>query len=94
VDKPYIGRGVSGPLMERVIAESKRLKSDVTWLGVWERNFRAQAFYRKVGFRQVGTQIYRVGSDPQIDIVMACRTIELSVPRHDARPGGSDEPPR
>ena len=40
------------------------------WLGVWERNARAQAFYRKCGFRAVGTQIFVVGSDPQTDEVM------------------------
>ena len=40
------------------------------WLGVWERNARAQAFYRKCGFRKVGTQIFVVGSDPQTDDVM------------------------
>ena len=40
------------------------------WLGVWERNARAQAFYRKHGFRKVGTQIFVVGSDPQTDDVM------------------------
>ncbi len=40
------------------------------WLGVWERNERAQAFYRKCGFEKVGTQIFVVGSDPQTDHVM------------------------
>ena len=40
------------------------------WLGVWERNERAQAFYRKCGFRKVGTQIFVVGTDPQTDHVM------------------------
>ena len=40
------------------------------WLGVWERNLRAQAFYRKHGFRKVGTQIFVVGTDPQTDHVM------------------------
>ena len=41
------------------------------WLGVWERNVRAQAFYRKQGFTVVGSQIFRLGSDPQRDLVMA-----------------------
>ena len=39
-------------------------------LGVFERNERAQAFYRKHGFRQVGTQIFVVGTDPQTDHIM------------------------
>ena len=37
------------------------------WLGVWERNERAKAFYARQGFRQVGRQIFVVGSDPQTD---------------------------
>jgi RimJ/RimL family protein N-acetyltransferase len=41
-------------------------------LGVWERNARAQAFYRKHGFNRVGRQTFVVGSDPQTDDVMLC----------------------
>ena len=37
---------------------------------MWERNERAQAFYRKHGFRKVGTQVFVVGTDPQTDHVM------------------------
>ena len=32
---------------------------DVMWLGVWEYNPRAQSFYRKNGFREVGRATYR-----------------------------------
>ena len=42
------------------------------WLGVWERNVRAQAFYRKHGFDRVGSKVFVVGSDPQTDLVMLC----------------------
>ena len=37
------------------------------WLGVWERNARAQAFYRKQGFAPVGTHTFVLGSDEQTD---------------------------
>ena len=37
------------------------------WLGVWERNLRAQAFYRKHGFTPVGSQIFMFGTEPQTD---------------------------
>ena len=40
------------------------------WLGVWERNPRAQAFYRKSGFADVGSQVFLVGTDAQTDRVM------------------------
>jgi ribosomal protein S18 acetylase RimI-like enzyme len=37
---------------------------------VWERNARAQAFYRKWNFRTVGEHVFELGSDLQRDIVM------------------------
>ena len=40
------------------------------WLGVWEHNPRAQAFYRKAGFADVGSKVFVVGTDAQADRVM------------------------
>ena len=40
------------------------------WLGVWERNPRAIAFYLKAGFVQVGSHVFMVGSDRQTDWVL------------------------
>ena len=40
------------------------------WLGVWEFNPRAQAFYEKYGFYEVGRHIFQLGSDPQTDLLM------------------------
>ena len=53
-----------------VEAQARRRGARELWLGVWERNARAQAFYRKCGFEKVGTQIFVVGTDPQTDHVM------------------------
>ena len=39
------------------------------WLGVWERNPRAIAFYSKMGFTQVGNHAFYVGPDCQTDRV-------------------------
>jgi ribosomal protein S18 acetylase RimI-like enzyme len=39
------------------------------WLGVWERNPRAIAFYRRAGFTDVGSTFYMVGPDRQTDRV-------------------------
>jgi ribosomal protein S18 acetylase RimI-like enzyme len=57
--------------MNACIEEMSLHRSDVVWLGVWERNPRAIAFYRKFGFREVGTHVFPLGNDPQRDIVMA-----------------------
>ncbi len=40
------------------------------WLGVWEYNPRAQRFYERNGFRQVGKHTFQLGSDPQTDLLM------------------------
>ncbi len=40
---------------------------DTVWLGVWEYNHRAQAFYKKCGFEHVGEHIFQLGNDPQTD---------------------------
>ena len=70
VDLPWQGQGVAGLLMQAARDQARARGARELWLGVWERNGRAQAFYRKHGFRQVGTQIFVVGTDPQTDLVM------------------------
>ena len=70
VDKPWQGQGVARQLMEAVEKQARARGARELWLGVWERNPRAQAFYRKHGFRRIGTQIFVVGTDPQTDHVM------------------------
>lgn len=58
------GTGIAHDLMKACIDEMTIHRSDVAWLGVWERNPRAIAFYRKFGFREVGTHVFRLGNDP------------------------------
>jgi ribosomal protein S18 acetylase RimI-like enzyme len=72
VDQPWHGQGVAAALMEGAKQRARRRGATSLWLGVWERNARAQAFYRKHGFRKVGSQVFVVGSDPQTDDVMLC----------------------
>jgi ribosomal protein S18 acetylase RimI-like enzyme len=70
VDGGWLGRGVAGALVDALDAEARRREGDVLWLGVWERNPRAIAFYRKCGFAQIGQQNFVVGTDVQRDLVM------------------------
>ena len=53
--------------------EARRRGAGAIWLGVWEHNPRAQAFYRKCGFTPVGSHIFMVGSDPQTDQIWQLR---------------------
>lgn len=69
--KAWIGKGIGAQLMKACLNEAQQAGCDVVWLGVWEHNPRAIAFYRKWGFEKVGTQTFWLGDDPQNDWVMA-----------------------
>lgn len=70
VVKAWHGKGVAQKLMHACISELRKHGSDVAWLGVWERNPRAIAFYNKFGFVEVGDHTFPLGGDPQRDIIM------------------------
>jgi diamine N-acetyltransferase len=71
VDRPFHGRGVAQSLMSAVDEAAHALGGRTLWLGVWERNPRAIAFYTKCGFVDIGQQTFMVGTDEQTDRVMA-----------------------
>ena len=70
VSRNSLGSGVGAALMQACIDEAKRGDHETLWLGVWEHNHRAQAFYRKWNFREVGTHLFQLGDDPQTDLLM------------------------
>jgi len=70
VSRKWLGRGVGEALMRACVDEARRAGHETIWLGVWERNGRAQAFYRKWDFRAVGEHVFQLGSDPQRDVLM------------------------
>ena len=71
-----IGAGVGATLMQRCIQEAAARGKRTLWLGVWERNARAIAFYARWGFIDMGSQHFTLGTDPQTDRVMARRVGE------------------
>jgi len=70
VDRGWHGRGVAQALMDRVKIVARERGAQTLWLGVWERNDRARAFYAKSGFTDAGDHIFLFGTDPQTDLVM------------------------
>ena len=70
VASAWHGRGVAQALMKQVELEAHRRGAHTLWLGVWEHNERAKAFYLKVGFTDVGSHIFTVGSDAQTDRIL------------------------
>lgn len=50
------------------LAQAKNCSS--IWLGVWEKNYPALAFYEKMGFIQHGSHSFFMGTDEQTDLIM------------------------
>ena len=73
VSSAWHGQGVAGELMRAAHAAAARAGSDCIWLGVWERNPRAIAFYRKCGFSVVGDQVFVLGQDRQRDLILVAQ---------------------
>jgi len=64
------GTGLAAQLMLAARAAARELDGLHMWLGVWERNARAIAFYLKSGFVVVGSHVFVVGNDHQTDLVL------------------------
>ncbi len=75
VDARWHGRGVAPALMAALVERARARRVDRLWLGVWEHNPRAIAFYRKAGFAVVGEKTFTLGRDVQRDLVLA-RSLE------------------
>jgi GNAT superfamily N-acetyltransferase len=67
IDRPWQGSGLASALMEACLDEAKQGGFNTVYLGVWEKNERAKAFYRKWDFERVGQHVFHMGDDPQID---------------------------
>ena len=70
VDVQFKRLGLGKRLYEKAISRAKELKKEVLWLGVWEKNVPALAFYEKMGFVQAGQHSFFMGTDEQIDLIM------------------------
>lgn len=70
-----IGAGVGATLMRRCLDEAASRGRRAVWLGVWEHNPRAIAFYRRWEFVDVGSTTFMLGRDRQTDRVMVHRVV-------------------
>lgn len=66
----FHGQGLAQDLLQAVLDQAAQDGFHTLWLGVFERNARGLAFYRKMGFRPVGTHVFVVGTDPQTDCIL------------------------
>lgn len=70
VEPALHGRGIGKQLLDEGIARAKDAGTRTLWLGVWENNTKAQAFYTREGFARVGEHPFVLGSDTQTDWIM------------------------
>jgi ribosomal protein S18 acetylase RimI-like enzyme len=71
VARAWHGHRVAQGLMDASIEAARARGVQTLWLGVWERNPRAVAFYAKYGFTRVGEHTFVLGADVQTDWVFA-----------------------
>jgi ribosomal protein S18 acetylase RimI-like enzyme len=68
--KDFIGKGMGAELMQASIDIAMEKEKKIIWLGVWEKNERAIAFYTKWGFKKFGECDFLLGDDIQRDWLM------------------------
>ena len=66
ISQAFQGMGLGKQLFEFALQEARDLGCDWAWLGVWERNFKAQIFYDKYGFEKFAEHNFPIG-DGKVD---------------------------
>jgi RimJ/RimL family protein N-acetyltransferase len=74
------GVGVGALLLSRCLDHALWLGRRSSWLGVWERNERAQAFYKRWGFKDVGAHEFKLGQEMQTHRVFERTVDPLTTP--------------
>jgi ribosomal protein S18 acetylase RimI-like enzyme len=64
------GSGAATALMDRALATARQWGVRSVWLGVNQKNERAQRFYARSGFTVNGTRTFRVGARLEDDYLM------------------------
>lgn len=63
-------RGLGTSLLNKAVETAEELGCTSIWLGVWEHNEPAKAFYKAKGFKKVGAHSFFMGDDEQTDWIM------------------------
>lgn len=70
IRKEFQKQGLGKVLYNIALTKATELEKQRIWLGVWEFNQNAKAFYQHLGFEFVGSHIFNMGADPQTDLIM------------------------
>jgi len=63
-------QGLGRYLIDQAIQMALEQGKDMVWLGVWEHNQPARAFYQTMGFVRQGQHSFFMGEDQQTDFIM------------------------
>ncbi|MGG4411070.1 GNAT family N-acetyltransferase [Niallia taxi] len=75
VRKQYQKHGIGKTLFIKALNIAIELDKRKIWLGVWEKNDKAIAFYERMGFVQTSAHSFYMGDEEQIDFIMT-KTIQ------------------
>lgn len=64
------GNGIGKLMIDKAIEIGKDLGKKYVWLGVWKENPKAISFYNQMGFEKMGTHVYQLGDEAQVDYMM------------------------
>ena len=70
VKKKFQKHGLGKQLLNKALEIAQEQNKKKIWLGVWEENENAIAFYQKKGFVQTGAHSFYMGDDEQVDLIM------------------------
>jgi GNAT superfamily N-acetyltransferase len=70
VTRVHHGQKLGAKLMQACLEWSKEAGFETVWLGVWEQNHKALAFYEKMGFQRFGEHVFVLGTEVQNDFLM------------------------
>lgn len=73
VDGAHQGKRIGVALIDACLNYARQHNFHWIWLGVWEKNFKAQKFYENWGFEKFGEHVFQMGDDPQTDWLMKKR---------------------
>ena len=68
--KQYLRNGLGKKLMAFAYGLAKQSRKSSLWLGVWEGNLAALAFYKAQGFYKIGEHPFNMGGDMQTDLLL------------------------
>jgi len=70
VSGEHHGKRIGKQLMDFALDMARNKHFEYVWLGVWEHNSKAMAFYQRYGFEVFNSHPFLLGDDLQTDLLM------------------------